>query len=177
MARISSWRNAAACLESNGDADRARQLYAKVLDLDPQNAAALYSMGILARENGSLDEANCLGVQSLEFDPSAEKCIFIGEVLEQQGFFAAALVYYRKAKELDPCGQPALEALAKALDRRQEYEESSGVWARRLRLESRKSPRHLQLRLYWINSLRLAGHLGRAEQALSDARILTSGSS
>ena len=63
MARISSWRNAAACLKSNGDADRARQLYAKVLDLDPQNAAALYSMGILARENGSLDEAANLAVQ------------------------------------------------------------------------------------------------------------------
>ena len=130
-------------------------------------------MGILSRENGCLEEAVTLGAQSLEFDPSAEKCIFVGELLEQLGSHAAALVYFRQARELNPCGQPALEALAKALDRRQEYEESSGVWARRLRLEASGSPRQLQLRLYWINALRLAGHLCSAEQTLSQARSLT----
>ena len=56
MARISKWRRAAVCLHSNGDADGARQLYKGLLDSAPQNADALYSLGVLAQENGSFDE-------------------------------------------------------------------------------------------------------------------------
>ena len=178
MARISSWRKAAVCLHSNGDADRARQLYQRVLDLDPRNAAAaLYSMGGLAREGGSPDEAVILALQSLEFEPTAEKCIFIGDVLEQKGSHKAALVYYRKAKQMDPCGETALEALAQALDRHQEYEESSAVWARLLRLGNGASVRQFQLRIRLADALRLAGHLSPAGQVLSQARNMTSDSS
>ena len=172
MARISSWHRAAPCLHSNGDVDKARQSYQKLLDSDPQNAAALFALGVLAQENGSFDEALLWVAQSLELEPTAEKCIIAGKVLEQQNRHAAALVYYRRAKELEPCGLLALEVLAEALDRNQEYEESSGVWARRLRLESGNTPKQLQLRLYLTNALRLAGHLSRAGQVLSQARAM-----
>lgn len=177
MTLISSRRTAAARLHGHGDLDRARQLYRKVLDLDPRDADALYSMGVLAEESDALKDAVCLMSQSLDLEPTAEKCIFIGKVLEKQNRNAAALAYYRKAKQLDPCGPTTLEALAEALDRRQEYEESSGVWARRLRLECCDSARQLQLRLYLTNALRLAGHLSPAGQVLRQARAMSSGSS
>ena len=174
MARISSWRRAAACLHSSGDADGTRHFYQTLLDSDPRNADALYALGVLAQENGSFDEALVLVAQSLEVEPTVEKCLFAGKVLEQQNRYAAALVYYRKAKDLEPAGLIVLEVLAQALDRNREYEESSGVWARRLRLEQGNTSKQLQLRLYLTNALRLAGHLGRAEHVLSQARAISS---
>ena len=111
-------------------------------------------------------EAAILVTQSLEFEPTAEKCIFLGGILERQGCKRAAMLHFRKARELQPCGPVALEELAKALDRRQEYEESSAVWASRLRVESGDSGRQFDLRLHWMNALSLAGHLRSAAEVL-----------
>lgn len=171
MPRLSSWLSAAVCHHRSGDAVSAEKLCRKILKTNPDSAETLHLLAILAAEDGRLQEAALLLVESNFFDPSAERSIALGMVLEQQCRLEAALAAYVQARDLDPLEASSWETLARALDRMGKFEESSSVWARRLRMESGTSPRHQELQFCLGNALALSGQKEQARaqyQAIVD---------
>ncbi len=164
MPRLSSWLSAAVCHHRSGDAVSAEKLCRKILKTNPDSAETLHLLAVLAAEDGRLQEAALLLVESNFFDPSAERSIALGMVLEQQCRLEAALAAYSQARDLDPSEASSWETLARALDRMGKFEESSSVWARRLRMEPGTSPHHQELQFCLGNALALSG---QKEQARS----------
>ena len=118
MPRLSSWLSAAVCHHRSGDTQSAEKLCRKILKVNPDNAPTLQFLGMLAAEGGRLQEAAYLFVQSITIEPSADRCIALGVVLEQQCRLEAALAAYRQARDLAPLEDSSWETLARALDRR-----------------------------------------------------------
>ena len=164
LPRLSSWLSAAVCHHRSGDAVSAEKLCRKILKANPDSAETLHLLAILASEDGRLQEAALLLVESNFFDPSADRSIALGMVLEQQCRLEAALAAYRQARDLDPTEPSSWETLARALDRMGKFEESSSVWARRLRMETGNSQRRQEFQFCLGNALALSG---QKEQARS----------
>ncbi len=169
MPRLSSWLSAAVCHHRSGDAVSAEKLCRKILKTDPDCPETLHLLAILASEDGRLQEAALLLVESNFFEPSVDRSIALGMVLEQQCRLEAALAAYRQARDLDPTEASSWETLARALDRFGKFEESSSVWARRLRMESEKSQRRQELQFCFGNALALSG---QKEQARSQYQAI-----
>ena len=164
MPGLTSWLSAAVCHHRSGDAAAAETLCRKILKLRPDNAATLHFLGVLAAQNGRLQESTLLLSQSIALDPTAECCGALGAVLEQQCRMEAALAAYRQARDLEPLEPAGWQSLAQALDRMGQFEESSSVWARRVRMESGGSDVFCDLCFHWANSLALAGHKEAARE-------------
>ena len=164
MPGLTSWLSAAVCHHRSGDAAAAETLCRKILKLRPDNAATLHFLGVLAAQNGRLQESTLLLSQSIALDPTAECCGALGAVLEQQCRMEAALVAYRQARDLEPLESAGWESLAQALDRMGQFEESSAVWARRVRMEPARSDLLQDLCFHWANALALAGHKEAARE-------------
>jgi predicted TPR repeat methyltransferase len=81
----------------------AEQICASMLELEPDNAAALHYSGILAHQRGDKDQALALIGQSLERSPlQPDWYSNLGIVLQANGQFAAAMEAFRRAIALNP---------------------------------------------------------------------------
>lgn len=88
------------------DAERAREAYARAVELDPTHAAAHLDLGRLLHEAGRTREAAEQYRRALEarpHDPTAVTATFnLGVALEDLGHVPEAITAYERAVELDP---------------------------------------------------------------------------
>jgi predicted TPR repeat methyltransferase len=106
----------------------ANAVYAKVLEVDPDNPRALHFSGILAHQTGRSSDAVELISKSLEFAPDvADWHSNLGIVLQESSRFDEAIDAYRRAIALDPSHANAysnLGVLLRATGKPAEAEES-----------------------------------------------------
>ena len=83
--------------------EKAREIYSKLLAIDPQHPDALHLLGVLELESGNLDNAENLIVKAIQVDP-AQPTFYnnLGNVLLQQECLSEAVVNYQKAIEIYP---------------------------------------------------------------------------
>jgi len=82
---------------------RAEQLYRQVLQIEPTNSDALYSLGLIGYHAGEYEEAILLFKQAIQAD-STKFYIYsdLGTVFSVQGKFNEAIDCYRQALHLNP---------------------------------------------------------------------------
>lgn len=98
-----------------GALDAAAALYRQILQADPQHADALHLLGVLALQQGRLDEAVQLISQAVARRPADNYLCNLGNALKAQGRLADAVAAYRQALALNPRMQQALGNLGDAL--------------------------------------------------------------
>jgi Flp pilus assembly protein TadD len=101
-------------LFSQGDASGARAAIAQALALQPYQPDFLYVEGIIAKQEGKLDEALDAFAKATQINPKESDAFFeIGKIRLQQGDRPAALAAFKKAATLDP-GDPDYQRAVKA---------------------------------------------------------------
>lgn len=82
---------------------QAKELYQKILKIDPENAKTLHSLGLLAYQGGVLDVAVDLISKAIKIDPN--NSIFynnLGNVYRDNDMFKEAILCYEYALQLEP---------------------------------------------------------------------------
>ncbi len=95
--------NAALAKHQSGALVRARALYTRILERDPDHADALHFLGLIAHQTGEHAKAADLIRKAIAKKPKvASYHNNLAKVFEEQGDLAAALSAYREALRLDP---------------------------------------------------------------------------
>jgi len=101
------WATLGGLYESAGDEARAESAYARALELDPENAAALVFTAQARQRDGDSDEARSLLMQAIDALPEGN----------------TALVYFRLGQLEEAAGDPeaALDAYTTSVEQRSTY--------------------------------------------------------
>ncbi len=98
------------------DYARAKESFAAALRLDPNKAAALVGMGLLAQRGGDLEQAISQYSHAMSVEPTAVGYVLLARAQQQAGRPAAAMAAIDRAKQLtndfDQAQQTADELLA-----------------------------------------------------------------
>jgi tetratricopeptide (TPR) repeat protein len=110
-----------ACEIESSSAGQAREVYQRLLQLDPDHVDAHVNLGRLLHEDGAPAAAEKHYREALEIDPEHETAAFnLGVALEDLGRLADAIDAYQRALELDPQNADAHFNLAGLYERRGE---------------------------------------------------------
>jgi len=100
----------------NGNLNRARDIYTKILKLRPNDLNSLHMLETISCQLGNFDEAISYLKKEIKLTPSnAEAYYKIGTVLQAKGLFFEAIEYHKKAIMLKPNFPEAYYNLAVAL--------------------------------------------------------------
>lgn len=112
---------AVACELEISSPEQAREVYQRLLQLDPDHADAHVNLGRLLHEDGAPAAAEKHYRRALEIDPGHETAAFnLGVALEDLGRFRDAIEAYQHALEIDPQNADAHFNLAGLYERRGE---------------------------------------------------------
>ena len=114
--RAQTYANLGAAERALGEDDEARKNFDESLRLNPNLFNAWLGLGLLARQQGKLDEAISDISRSIELRPAAQSCFELGRTFAQAGRIAEARESYRQALQIDPgftAAQQAIDALPK----------------------------------------------------------------
>jgi predicted TPR repeat methyltransferase len=90
-------------LQKNEQLAEAREVYRRVLEMDPDHADALHYAGVLAHQQGRNEEAVALIKRSLALAPDRADCFSnLGIILQSTGKLEQAIDAYRRAIAIDP---------------------------------------------------------------------------
>lgn len=110
-----------ACEVETSSPDQAREVYERLLKLDPDHVDAHVNLGRLLHEDGAPAAAEKHYRRAVEVDPDHEIAAFnLGVALEDLGRFKDAIDAYLRALELDPQNADAHFNLAGLYERRGE---------------------------------------------------------
>ncbi|HLJ74571.1 MAG TPA: tetratricopeptide repeat protein [Thermoanaerobaculia bacterium] len=110
-----------ACEIESSSPEQAREVYQRLLQLQPDHVDALVNCGRLLHEGGAPAAAEQHYRKALEIDPEHETAAFnLGVALEDLGRFRDAIDAYGRALELDPQNADAHFNLAGLYERRGE---------------------------------------------------------
>ena len=110
-----------ACEIESSSPGQAREIYQRLLHLQPDHVDALVNYGRLLHEDGAPAAAEQQYRKALEIDPEHETAAFnLGVALEDLGRFRDAIEAYQRALELDPQNADAHFNLAGLYERRGE---------------------------------------------------------
>ena len=100
---LQSLFNQASQARTTGDCDLAEKLYAEILSLKPDSAAAHHELGILMIEKGRPMLACRILKQAIKYLNGDSDCFYhLGEALSATGNSIEAVVYYKKAININP---------------------------------------------------------------------------
>ncbi len=112
---------AVACEIESSSPEQARQVYERLLQLDPEHADAHVNLGRLLHEDGAPAAAEQHYRRALDIDPEHETAAFnLGVALEDLGRSRDATAAYQHALEIDPQNADAHFNLAGLYERRGE---------------------------------------------------------
>lgn len=86
--------------DSNGNTERAKELFEQCLFLDPQNPYACHAYGLMERKRGNFESARHLWNQGLERESTAALVCQMGELLVENKELGEARTMYAKHVEL-----------------------------------------------------------------------------
>jgi len=90
-------------LQGRGELDEAVKCFIQILLIDPNNAGALYSLGVIHLNSGNRDEAFSLTDRGVRVAPSFAPLRFVhGAVLQAMGDKEGALCSYDEALKIQP---------------------------------------------------------------------------
>ncbi|OGR03143.1 MAG: hypothetical protein A2511_04645 [Deltaproteobacteria bacterium RIFOXYD12_FULL_50_9] len=92
----------ALALHQKEDLKGAREIYWRILRIQPNHAQTLHMFGVLTYELGNSDEAVRFIRKSIELDPDcAEACIHLGMLLKETGHLDETIGLFRRAIDID----------------------------------------------------------------------------
>jgi nucleotidyltransferase substrate binding protein (TIGR01987 family) len=90
-------------LQNQGHIAESVRLFTEVLNKDPYNAAALYSLAVISANKGESNEALALAERCMQINKGHVLVWFLhGTILEKLGREAEALISYENALKIDP---------------------------------------------------------------------------
>ncbi|MBF0358841.1 MAG: tetratricopeptide repeat protein [Magnetococcales bacterium] len=90
-------------LHHSGRLDEAINCYQKILEIDPENTAALSNLGLALQTLGKFEEAVINLKKAISIDPGLAEAHFnIGNLLKRQGSLDEAVASYQKAISINP---------------------------------------------------------------------------
>jgi len=96
-------------LQQQGDIAHAEQLFWEIQAVDPANAAALYSLSLIAMNAGNLPEALRISEHGIKVAPQfAPLWLVLGTIVNSLGYKERALTYFNEALARDPDNIDAL---------------------------------------------------------------------
>lgn len=111
--------------ERHGETDAAAAIYAKVIEIDPNNVLAHHRLGVISAADGRFEKADAHFQTALQIaPPTTELLNDIGYSLYLRDELSAAEVQLRKAVELDPRNSAARTNLGLVLGEQRRFEES-----------------------------------------------------
>lgn len=153
-------------LHRAGDARRAAELYAAILDADPSHVNALYHLALIFRDGGDARQAiecltRCLAVD----DELAAPHDLLGVVLTGEGRLDEADRHLRRAVALKPASAQSHNNLGNALEQRGDRDGAIACYRRALDLDAAYADAHFNLGM----ALRRRGEELEAVAALQSA--------
>ena len=123
-------------LDTAGKSAEAEALYRAVLEVDPQNFAALNRRAVLCAERGDLPEALRLIEASVRAKPTVGEIISdMGVILERMGRLDEALATYERALALNAALPVAQNGRGLALSAQGRYEEAIAAFTRAVEID------------------------------------------
>ena len=117
MLRSLAFSNLGTIYRTSGENGAAAQNYIASLTMAPQNALALYGMGLVAQKTGKLDHAIIYYANGVQAEPSDVGLILLAQALAKNRRSSEAQTVFAKAKKLsrdiDAATQAAGELLSK----------------------------------------------------------------
>lgn len=169
---ISQWINDGFEKLQRGDAEAARNLLEKALAAQPDNADALYMLGVLQHGRGRNEEAVALLSRAINSDNGvAAFHITFGAVLKEQKKLAEAEASFRRAIALDPDDAESRSGLAWLLNEAGKPAEAVEHLRHALRLAPKDADVHCNLGI----ALRSLGRDDEAARCYRDALSLNPG--
>jgi len=147
-----------------GQSRRALQVYAKALEIAPEQAAILHAMGLAFAAAGDQQAAAEQYRRSLRADPVQPLAhINLGVALEAMGDGAGATAAYRAALDLNPAEPLALFNLGNGSFRRGDYAGAIGYYRQAIEMDRGLAAAH-------ANLARAYGATDQRAEALAEAR-------
>ncbi len=129
-----------------GRPEVAERIYRKILDVQPDNAAANTKLGRLFQDQGKPDEAIACYRRFIEIKPDHAKAHFnLGTVLYDTGKLDEAIACYRRAIEIKPDYTKAHHNLGKALQDEGKLDEAIVCYKRALEIDPDLAKTHNNL--------------------------------
>ena len=139
----------------------AQTQYLKALEIEPDHAEALYSLGIIAQKRKALDEAKQYFQASIAVQPELLKAWFsLGNLFQSQGKFSEAESSYRRALSLRTDSAPICNNLGYVLQKQGQWSAAASYYEKALEL----MPNCLEAEVNWKNALFAQGKLFSEEQ-------------
>ena len=152
--------------------DDARRCYRRVLEIQVNNAQALYMLGGLAINDGDPAAGIELVRQAIAIDPAnADFHFSLGSVFASLGRVAEAIPRFQEAVRLRPGSASWHRQLAGALHAAGRYSEALTAFRGAIRLQ----PADPEIHFEFGNALRQQGSLQEAEEAFREAARLNPG--
>jgi tetratricopeptide (TPR) repeat protein len=130
----------------SGRIDEAVQWYRKVLEIDPENTAALNNIGIAMQEQGKLDEAVICYNQAISIRPDyVEAHSNLGAALNELGKIDESVVSCKKALSIDPNYNKAHTNLGNALKEQGKLDEAVISYQKAISIEPDYAEPHSNL--------------------------------
>jgi tetratricopeptide (TPR) repeat protein len=114
----------------------AKEIYATILEMQPEHAAAAINLGTIRYNERNFDEAEALYRRATVADPEYALAFFdLGNVLDEQQRLPEAVTAYERALKLVPQYADAHYNLALAYERLQEPRRALQHWTRYVQLD------------------------------------------
>ncbi len=134
----------------------AEGVYRKILESNPQQAEALYGLGVLALEKGKDRDAENLLKTALEYQPEFAQALFrLGNLRQAQGKLNEAVEYYQQALALQPEAVAVHNCLGGTLQQQGKLEKAVACYNKALEIQ----PNSVELKANLGNALHLQDKL------------------
>lgn len=151
MSRIECLMEEAIRHHQAGELTRAGEIYATVLEAEPDQADALHLSGVIAYQSGRQETAIDLITRAITNDP--EQPLFyvnLGNALMEQGHLEESIQAYRKALRLRPESAEACYNMGNALRVQGNLDEAMGWYGKALERAPLLSEAYHNLAAIWI---------------------------
>ncbi|MGB3755479.1 MAG: tetratricopeptide repeat protein [Rivularia sp. (in: cyanobacteria)] len=139
----------------------AERVYRQIIESNPQQAEALYGLGVLALEKGKDSDAENLLKTALEYQPEFAQALFrLGNLRQAQGKLNEAVEYYQQILTLQPEAVAVYNCLGSTLQQQGKLEEAEICYQRALEIQ----PNSVELKANLGNALHLQEKLSSEER-------------
>ena len=154
--------NEALKLLAAGDVQGSRTAFQKVLNLSPNNPAALINLGIVEQRLNNFTEAERVLRRAVQASPtSGAGWLLLGIVSLEQGKLDAAFAHFAQAAYLDPKNPQTHVYLAVTLARKGWNSAAEDEFRRALELDGRLADAHYNLAVLYLQRIPPAVELAR----------------